>query len=164
MCVGISMCTNTQMFTFCTYPVDFNSFDFLMNDLLALNINQSKSSTCAMVFFNIPSNRCMHQLPMLWISTHLNLKWMVYRHFCINQSNSSTRARTRRYAFFGVLIYRSSYNLPMLWISTHLNLEWMIYRRFCINQSYSSTRACACRYVFFGVLIFRCSYNLPMLW
>jgi hypothetical protein len=35
MCVVISMCTNTEMFTFCTYAVDFNSFKLLMNDLLA---------------------------------------------------------------------------------------------------------------------------------
>jgi hypothetical protein len=42
MCVGISMCTNTQMFTFCTYPVDFNSFELLMNDLLAFKYQPIK--------------------------------------------------------------------------------------------------------------------------
>ena len=34
-CVGISMCTNTKMFTFCFYNMDFNSLELLINDLLA---------------------------------------------------------------------------------------------------------------------------------
>jgi hypothetical protein len=42
MYVGISMCTNTQMFTFCTYAVDFNSFKLLMNDLLAFEYQPIK--------------------------------------------------------------------------------------------------------------------------
>jgi hypothetical protein len=42
MCVGISMCTDTQMFTFCAYPVDFNSFELSMNDFLAFRYQPIK--------------------------------------------------------------------------------------------------------------------------
>ena len=42
MCVWISMCTNTQMFTFFTYAVDFNTFELLMNDLLAFKYQPIK--------------------------------------------------------------------------------------------------------------------------
>ena len=66
MCVGISMCTNTQMFTFCTYNMDFNSLELLINDLLAFRYQTMiiKRMRIA-VFFNIPRNRGIHQLPML---------------------------------------------------------------------------------------------------
>jgi hypothetical protein len=36
------MCTNTQMFTFCTYAKDFNSFELLMDDLLAIKYQPIK--------------------------------------------------------------------------------------------------------------------------
>jgi hypothetical protein len=57
MCVWISMCTNTQMFTFFTYAVDFNSFEFLINDLLAFKYQPIKIKHMRNdVFFTLTTN------------------------------------------------------------------------------------------------------------
>jgi hypothetical protein len=42
ICVVKAMCTNTQMFTFCTYAMDFNSFKLFMNDSLAFKYQPIK--------------------------------------------------------------------------------------------------------------------------
>jgi hypothetical protein len=50
------------MFTFCTYAMDFNSFELLMNDL-STNQNQAHAQWCFLKYQAI--NDCTHQLPML---------------------------------------------------------------------------------------------------
>jgi hypothetical protein len=63
MCVGISICTNTQMFTFCTYVVDFNSFELLMNNLLAFKYQPIKiKHMCIGVFMHQAIDVYIHYL------------------------------------------------------------------------------------------------------
>jgi hypothetical protein len=165
MCVGIPMCTNTQMFTFCTYPVDFNSSELLMNDLLAFKYQPIKIQHMRNgVFFITPSNRYIHQLPMLWISTHLNSLWMIYRRFSFSQSNSSARACACGLAFFGISIYRCY----IIYLCCEYQLIWTYNELFIgvfvlTNQIQAHVHARA-GMLFFSVSIYRCSYNLPMLW
>jgi hypothetical protein len=64
MCIGLSMCLNTQMVTFCTYALDLHSFKLLMNDLPAFEYQPIKTKSMCIVYFNTPRKKCVFQEPL----------------------------------------------------------------------------------------------------
>jgi hypothetical protein len=77
----------------CEYELiwTYNDWFIGVSVLLANSNSSACACVCSLAFFGVPISRCLYNLPMLWISTHLNLLWMIYRPFSISKSNSSTR-------------------------------------------------------------------------
>jgi hypothetical protein len=84
-------------------------------DLVLVNQNEvhvTRACACALACLCILIDEISNDVPKLWISTHLNLSWMIHKRFSISLSNS--RARACALSIFGIPVYRCSYNLPML--------------------------------------------------
>jgi hypothetical protein len=137
MCVGISMCTNTQMFIFCTYTVDFNSFELLMHDLLAFKYQPIKiKHMCNVVFFfNIPSNRLIDCLRFYIPLKNISLIWR--RHHCRWRAAKFTPMLGTQGLWAGRDLYRAT---PA--VTRDLVFSGLIQRTAQFSRLLQNTRGC----------------------
>jgi hypothetical protein len=103
------------------------TFNEWFTDILMLT-NQYKEHMHAHACWNIyvyqHTCRCLHFLPILWISAYLNFQWMIYRQLNNSQSKSSTHTCTFALVFLGILFQTISFHLHII---TGAYIAWWPY-------------------------------------